>query len=139
VFTFVPDAGGWVEWLAASDPTGERWGDVNVVPSDLTGDGVSELVVGFRGVDEGQALEYDIVGYSEDGLPAVLAHRDQALRGIVVIAGGALQEYEALYPNDEPPCCPPSYVQRTIGFDQGSFRVLGSETIASNAVPASIL
>ena len=45
--TFVPDAGGWVEWLQASDPTGERWSDVNVLAADLTGDVADELLVGF--------------------------------------------------------------------------------------------
>jgi hypothetical protein len=139
VFTHVPDAGGWVEWLQASDPAGERWSDVNVLPADLTGDGVPELLVGFRGVDELQTLEYDIVGYGEGGLPSVLAHPDPAPRGSLVVASGQLQDYAAQFPGGEPACCPPSYLRRTIAYDAGFFRVLAAETVIPTAVPASQL
>lgn len=137
LFTFVPDAGGWVEWLQASDPAAERWSDVNVLPVDLTADGVAELVVGFRDLDERTTLEYDIVGYAENNLPRVLAHPSDAERGSVVVAGGQIQEYSAQYPNGEPACCPPSFLRRTIAFQQGFFRVIGSETVLPNVVPVS--
>jgi hypothetical protein len=139
VLTFVPDAGGWVEWLQAADPTGDRWTDVNVVPSDLTGDGLPELLVGFRGGDELQTLEYDVVGYDQGGLPRVLAHPEAAARGVVVLSSGGLQEFAAEYPSGEPACCPPSYLRRTIAYDDGFFRVIASETVPPNAVPASQL
>lgn len=139
VFTFVPDAGGWVEWLQASDPAGERWSDVNVLPADLTGDGVPELLVGFRELDERLTLEYDIVGYGQNNLPQVLAHPNDAARGSVVVAGGEILEYAAQYPNDEPACCPPSFLRRTIAFEQGFFRVIASETVLPNSVSASQL
>jgi hypothetical protein len=139
VFTFVPEAAGWVEWLAAADPAADRWSDVNVLASDVTGDAVPELLVGFRGVDERSPLEYDVVGYSEDGLPLVLAHRDPLARAVLVVSAGTIQEYEALYPNDEPACCPPSYLRRTIGFDDGFFRISGTETISPNALPTTQL
>jgi hypothetical protein len=139
VFTFVPDAGAWVEWLQASDPAAERWSDVNVLPTDLTGDGVPELLVGFREVDERLTLEYDIVGYDQNGLPQVLAHPNDAARGSVVVAGGDILEYAAQYPNDEAACCPPSYLRRTIAFEDGFFRVIATETVLPNAVPASQL
>lgn len=139
VFSFVADAGGWVEWLQAADPTGERWTDVNVLPADLTGDGVPELLVGFRGADERATLEYDVVGYGQDNLPVVLAHPDPVARGVVVVAGGGIEEFGAQYPNDEPACCPPSYLRRTITYAAGFFRVASSETVLPNAVPASQL
>lgn len=139
VFTFVPDAGGWVEWLQASDPAGERWSEVNVLPVDLTGDGVLELLIGFRDVDERLTLEYDIVGYDQNNLPQVLAHPNDAARGSVVVAGGEILEYAAEYPNDEPACCPPSFLRRTIAFEQGFFRVVATETSLPNSVPASQL
>ena len=69
ISTFVPDENGWVEWLQASDPAGERWSDVNVLAADLTGDGVQELLVGFRSIGEDQTLEYDIVGYPRSPCP----------------------------------------------------------------------
>jgi hypothetical protein len=139
VFAFVPSAGGWVEWLQASDPTGERWIDVNVLATDLTADAVPELLVGFRGVGDIQPLEYDIVGYDPSGLPVVLAHPDPSARGAVVVAAGQLQDYGAEYPNGEPACCPPSYLHRTIVYDAGFFRVIASETVAPSVVPASQL
>ena len=139
IFTFVPDAGGWVEWLQASDPTGERWSDVNVLAADLTGDGVDELLVGFRGVGDLLRLDYDIVGYGQDAVPEVLAHPDPSDRGSVVISGGAILEYSAQYPGGEPACCPPSFLLQTIVFEDGFFRVLGAETVVPTAVPPSQL
>ena len=139
ILTFVAAAGGWVEWLQAADPAGERWSDVNVLPTDLTGDGVPELVVGFHGLDEFQTLVYDIVGYGQDGLPTVLAHPEPSLRGVVIVSSGQLQEFGAQYPNGEAACCPPSYLLRTIGFDAGFFRVLSSDSVTPNTVPASQL
>jgi hypothetical protein len=139
LMTFVPDSGGWVEWLQAEDATGERWSDVNVLPADLTGDGVAELLVGFRGVDERETLEYDVVGYDEAGLPEVLAHPTPAARGAVVVSSGQVQEYGAQFPNDEPACCPPSYLLRTIAFEDAFFRVTATEAVAPNLVPASQL
>ncbi len=137
VSSYVQDAGGWVAWLEASDPTGERWSDANVLATDLTGDGVSELLVGFRVIDEAQTLEYDIVGYSQANLPEVLAHPDPAARGAVVVSAGEISEYSAQYPNGEPPCCPPSYLRRTIAFEDGFFRFTSSETVLPTAVPTS--
>jgi hypothetical protein len=52
----VPDEGGWVQWLEASDPAGERWSDVNVLATDLTSDGVEEILIGFRSLGEAQTL-----------------------------------------------------------------------------------
>jgi hypothetical protein len=139
LFTYVPDAGGWVEWLQASDPAAERWSDVNVVPADLSGDGVPELLVGFREIDERLTLEYDIVGYTQTNLPQVLAHPNDAALGSVVVAGGAILEYAAQYPNDEPACCPPSFVRRTIAFEEGFFRVSDTAEVLPNVVPTSQL
>lgn len=137
IFTFVPDAGGWVEWLQASDPTGERWSDVNVLETDLTGDGVLELVVGFRGPGDEQTLEYEMVGYGQDGVPDVLAHPDAAPRGSVVISAGTILEYSARYAAGEPPCCPSSYLLETIAFADGFFRVVTTDTVLPTAVPLS--
>jgi hypothetical protein len=139
ISTFVPDEGGWVQWLEASDPAGERWSDVNVLAADLTSDGVAELLVGFRSLGEAQTLEYDIVGYSESAVPEVVAHPEPATRGSVIVSAGTIQEYGAQYPNDEPLCCPPSYRRRTIAFEDSFFRVIGSETVVTTAVPPSQL
>jgi len=139
ILTYVPDEGGWVRWLEASDPAGERWADVNVLASDLTSDGVPELLVGFRGLDEADVLDYDIVGYDENAVPEVLAHPERARKGSVIVSAGTVQEYSAQYPNDEPVCCPPSFLRRTIAFRDGFFRVVGSESVVTTAVPPSQL
>jgi hypothetical protein len=139
ILTFVPEEGGWVRWLEASDPAGERWADVNVLPSDLTGDGVPELLVGFRSIGEADVLEYDVVGYDGSAVPEVLAHPDGARKGSVIVSAGTVQEYSALYPNDEPVCCPPTFLRRTIAFQDGFFRTVGSETVVTTAVPPSQL
>ena len=139
IMTYVPDEGGWVRWLEASDPAGERWADVNVLASDLTSDAVPELLVGFRGLGEAEILDYDIVGYDESAVPEVLAHPERARKGSLIVSAGTIQEYSAQYPNDEPVCCPPTYLRRTIAFSDGFFRVVGSESVVTTAVPTSQL
>ena len=139
ISTYVAEEGGWVLWLEASDPAGERWSDVNVLTADLTSDGVPEVVVGFRSVGEAQTLEVDIVGYPGTAVPEVLAHLDPAPRGSVIVSAGTLQEYAAQYPNDEPLCCPPTYLRSTIAFEDSFFRVVGSENVVVTAVPPSQL
>jgi hypothetical protein len=57
----------------------------------------------------------------------------------VVVSAGQVQEFGAQYPNDEPACCPPSYLRRTIVYEEGFFRVIASDTVAPNVVPASQL
>jgi hypothetical protein len=139
MLSFVSDENGWVEWLQASDPSGEQWSDVNVVPSDLTGDGVPELLVGFRGTDEAVSLDLDIVGFGQDNLPVVLAHPDAAAHGSVVITGAQMQEYVAQYPGGEPACCPTTYQRQTIAFVDGFFRITATQDVSPNAVPPSQL
>jgi hypothetical protein len=139
ILTYVPDEGGWVRWLEASDPAGERWADVNVLASDLTSDGLPELLVGFRSLGEADVLEYDIVGYDQNAVPEVLAHPDSALKGSVIVSAGTVQEYSAQYPNNEPVCCPPTFLRRTVAFQDGFFRVVSSETVVTTAVPPSQL
>src|SRR5262245_19555763 len=139
ILTYVPDEGGWVRWLEASDPAGERWEDVNVLAADLTSDGVQELLVGFRGVGEAAILDYDVVGYDESAVPEVLAHPERARKGSVIVSAGTVQEYSAQYPNDEPLCCPTTFLRRTIAFQDGFFRVVGSESVVTTAVPTSQL
>jgi len=139
MLSFVPDENGWVEWLRASDPTGEEWSDVNVVPSDLTGDGVPELLTGFRRTDEALSLDLDIVGFGQDNLPVVLAHPDTAPHGSAVVTGGNLLEFVAQYPGGEPPCCPTTYQRQTIAFVDGFFRITATQDVATSAVPPSQL
>jgi hypothetical protein len=56
---------------------------------------------------------------------------------VVVVGAGQLQEFAAQFPNDEPACCPPSYVRRTIAYEDGVFRVLAADEVTPPAVPIS--
>lgn len=139
ILGYAADAGGWVEQLRAADPAGDRWVDLGALPADVTGDAVPELLVGFRGADDRSALGVDVVGFDPEGEPRVLAHVGPAPKGVITVAVGRLELFEGEYPNDEPGCCPPSYLRRTIVHGDGVFRVVASETVLPNVVPASQL
>jgi len=125
ISTFVPDEGGWVQWLEASDPAGERWSEVNVLAADLTSDGVAELLVGFRSVGEAQTLDYDIVGYSESVVPEVLAYPEPTTRGSVIVSAGTIQEYGRSTRTTSRCAAPATYLRRTIAFEDSNRRRLG--------------
>lgn len=137
IFTFVAAAGGWVERLVADDPTGEAFSDVKVAQADLTGDGPSELVVGFHRLGSGAILAYDLVTYAAGDVPRVAAHPDEPILGSVTVAPGAVEEYGARYPNNEPTCCPPFFLHRSIRFVDGFFRVAAEEPVGTQEVPPS--
>jgi uncharacterized membrane protein len=137
IFTFVVEESGWVEWLRAEDPAGERWSEVNVVARDLTADGVPELVVGFHGRDEAETLQVDLVSYSEVGIPEVVAHPADAAQGSLVFAGTGFDLYAGRYPAGEPACCPPVFSRQTIAYVDGFFRITATEDVGSSSVPAS--
>jgi hypothetical protein len=130
--------GGWAEQLSADDLGGQRWADIAVLPADLTGDGVPELLVGFRGLGDREPLELDVVGYGQDGAVEVIAHPDRADRGSVVVnAAGELLEYAAIYADGEPACCPGSFEERTIVSEGGVLRQVATRTVAPTQVPPS--
>jgi hypothetical protein len=137
VFTFVSDESGWVEWLRADDPAGERWTDVGVVARDLTTDGVPELVVAFRGQGDTDPLSVDVVSYSEVGVPQVVAHMPDADHGSLVFATAGFDLYAGRYPANEPACCPPVFSRQSIAFVDGFFRMTATEDVVPNAVPSS--
>ena len=139
IFTYVTEESGWVEWLRAEDPNGERWQEVNVVARDLTLDGVPELVVGFRGQGDARTLSVDVVSYSDVGIPQVVAHPDEADRGSLVFAGQGFDLYAGRYPAGEPVCCPPVFSRQVVGYVDGFFRVTRSEDVIPSLVPASQL
>jgi hypothetical protein len=136
VFTYANDAGGWVERMSAG---GGSWQDISVVAADLTGDGRDELLVGYRSPAQADRLQVDIVGFSEDGTPEILAHLGPATKGSVVTAGMAVNRYAAQYPNGEALCCPPTYEKSLIAFEAGSFRVEQAIDVSPGDVPRSAL
>ena len=139
VFTYVTAESGWVEWLLAEDPEGGRWQGVEVAARDLTGDGVAELVVGFRGPGDQLLLSVDVVSYSDVGIPEVLTHPDDADRGSLVFSDPGFDLYAARYPSGEPACCPPVFARSSIAYVDGFLRVTESADIVPSAVPPSEL
>lgn len=136
VLTYDPAVGGWIESLAAGGAA-NRWEDVAMTPADVTGDGVPELLAGFRSPSEERSLETDIVGYSGEGTPEVLAHLGAAPSGSVVVADGGLDVYGGVFPNDQPSCCPPVFEARQVRFDGAVFRVVASAEVVPSDVPPS--
>jgi len=139
VLTFAEDAGGWISELAATDPQARRWTGVRVAPMDLTGDGVPELLVGYRLLDRRESLEVDVVGYTRDGLPEVIGHPERAPRGSLIPATGGFDLFGGRYPGGEDPCCPPVFERQDIRFSGGALLMVAVEEIAPAQVPESLL
>jgi len=138
VFTFSPDLGGWAEQLRASDPQAHLWSSIEVAAADLTGDGKPELVFAFHFLGSGGDLGLDIVT-NADGMPVVAAHPEDAVQGSVVLSDGRVAQYLARFPHGAPNCCPPFFLQRTIGYVEGAFRVTSVGKVQPSQVPASSL
>lgn len=132
--------GGWVERLGADDLQGGRWASIAVLPADVTRDGVAEILVGFRGLGERRPLDLDVVGYTQDGAPEVVAHPARASLGSVVVdPAGQLLEYAARYASGEPACCPGAFELRTIAYQGGLLRQIGTQMVPPSSVPESQL
>jgi hypothetical protein len=140
ILRFSAADGGWVERLGADDLQGARWVNVAVLPADLTHDGVAEILVGFRGPSERRPLDLDVVGYTQEGAPEVVAHPARASLGSVVVnAAGQLLQYAARYAEGEPACCPGAFELRTITYQDGLLRQVGTQTVPASSVPESQL
>ena len=139
VFTYSPEAGGWIVHLEGRDLQGQGWSDVKVRALDLTGDGRIELVFGFRFQGSGNILGYDIMTFPAGSGPQVAAHPDEASHGSVTLGGGRVDEYSAQYPNNEPNCCPPYFLHRVIQWDGSVFRATNIGNVDPIDVPPSDL
>lgn len=140
ILSFSAADGGWVERLGADDLEGAQWVSIAVLPADLTHDGVAEILVGFRGLSERQPLDLDVVGYTQEGAPEVVAHPARASLGSVVVdAAGQLLEYAARYAEGEAACCPGAFELRTITYQDGLLRQVGTQTVPPSSVPESQL
>lgn len=93
------------------------------------------LVVGYRYAGTGQVLDYEVVVAG----PRVAARRDGLQRGSVRIRAGAITEYAADYPNDEPTCCPPRYTRSELIRDGSRYRLVRRGFVEPDDVPPSEL
>jgi len=104
--------GVWLVDLLFEDDAAAQVFDVNVLASDLTGDGKPELVFGFHYTGTGSVLGYDVVADGPGGSVATRVHRELS-HGAALVADGKVTDYDARYPNGEPNCCP-AYTQKSI-------------------------
>jgi hypothetical protein len=109
--------GAWLVDLQYKDDDAGLIFDINVLPSDLTGDGRPELVFGFHFTGSGSLLGYDVVTGTPAGAPAVAVHRELS-HGAAQVSEGGITDYDARYPNNEPNCCP-AYVQQSTVSEHG--------------------
>jgi hypothetical protein len=126
----------WIVDLRFEDDVAAQVFDVNVLASDLTGDGKAELVFGFRYTGTGSVLGYDVVGDGPDGRVAIRVHRELS-HGAALVTGGRIVDYGAQYPNGEPNCCP-AYTQRSIVSASGDAWYVTPDARVDGAGPANL-
>jgi hypothetical protein len=112
VMHFSTGNGTWLVDLRKVSTTPGELQNIHVVATDLTADGVPDLVVGERHSGTGQILDYDIVT-GLNGTPHVAAHREVYHGALKVYPGQLIDDYQAEYPHGEPNCCP-GYIQQTV-------------------------
>jgi hypothetical protein len=112
VLHWSPGAGAWLVDLRFEDDAAAQVFAVNVLASDLTGDGREELVFGFHHTGSGDVLAYDVVTDVPGGTVATRVHR-QLDHGTALVADGRITDYAAQYPNGEPTCCP-AYTEKSV-------------------------
>jgi hypothetical protein len=133
----VPD-GGWTVALELQRRAGapRSFANVAVRSADVTGDGLPELLVGYRSAGTGQFESYDVVTVPPGGAPVVAAHRQGLHKGSVVVSGTDLVDYSA----DErsPECCPESATRTTIDGREGAFEVTSVAEVPIDQQPPDL-
>jgi hypothetical protein len=124
----VRDGDGWRTVLRAND-AGDRFAVVRARAVDLTGDGVAEVVFGFRDRGSASILEIDVVQ-----APGDVVFHQEADKGVAVTRRGELDLYAAQFGPDDPNCCPSSYRRSVVRFTGGAWRA-ASDRVAPDAVP----
>lgn len=117
-----------------------RFAAITARAVDVSGDGVDELVVGFRGQGSGGSLDVDVVGHSEGGPERggpdaeVVVHRtlDQ---GQATATAGRLDLWSAVYGPGDARCCPSVWRHEVVTFVDGAWRVVASTDERLSAPP----
>jgi hypothetical protein len=122
--------GAWLVDLEYRDDDASVVLDINVLESDLTGDGKPELVFGYHFSGSGSILGYDVVASTPGAAPAVAVHRELS-HGAALVAEGVITDYDAKYPNNEPNCCPAYIQMSTVSYDAGTWYVAGVASVAA--------
>jgi hypothetical protein len=133
VYTYDTKQDAWALRLEARAYEGVGLRSVVMVPADLTGDGTSELVAGFRFVSSAETLSYEVVSYRRGSVPKVAYHSwlDQ---GSVVIRGSTIHVYSPPPGSDGSGT---TYLHQKVEWDGSAFQPEAVGEIARDQVPAS--
>jgi hypothetical protein len=132
ILHFSQGKGTWLRDLAYADNNGYQVDTVSYVAKDMNGDGVNEVVFGFRMQGSGGNLGYDIVDRMFTGV-RVGAHRDLS-HGQAKVATTGVTEWDAKYEGNAPNCCP-TYIQQSKVSWNGAAWVLTTGPRVKNAGP----
>ena len=139
VWRYVSGFAEWEEVLRAEDPDARKWTGIGVAPADLSGDGLAELVVGFRYQGSGNDLGLEVIADRRgNALPRVELRLD-ASKGSVVVHDGVLEVYGAEFPGHAPNCCPPYFQRYRVLYEGGDFVVEKAGKVPPDRVPPSML
>jgi hypothetical protein len=133
VYTYDMDQDAWILRLEARAYEAVGLRSVVVVPVDLTGDGKSELIAGFRFQNSTEALSYEVVSYRRGSVPKVAVHSwlDQ---GSVVIRGSEVHVYSPPPGRDGSQT---SYLHEKVEWDGSSFQSESLGEVPRDQVPTS--
>lgn len=123
------------------DPTtGALYAEVVAATEDVTGDGSSDLVVGYRSEGTGQILDVDIVSTTGAGKVEVLAHV-QLYKGSAVLKPGRILTWTPVYKKADANCCPTWMRRDVIRYEEGAFVVHEGEKVKTDQanIPAGDL
>lgn len=129
---------GWTEVLRARDPQARKWVEVKATTRFLIAEDQPVIVVSYHYLGSGTDLGVDLVNFGNDGVP-VVTHLPDAIQGSARFSEGRIDLYGARYPNNEPTCCPPFFLQQTIAWTGDGFAVVAERVVDPSRVPASDL
>lgn len=123
--------GAWLVDLAFTTSPAVDFATINVKAADLDGDGKVELVFGYRTAGTGAYLSYDVVTDGNQTGPSVAATRQGLAKGQASVTTGSITDYAAVYPNNEPQCCPPAFAKAVVKYANGSYKATPSGQVPS--------
>jgi hypothetical protein len=132
----MPDGGWQVARMLPEGPGAPSYAQAGVTTADLTGDGLPELLVGYRSGGTGQFESYDVLT-SRPGRPLRVAfHREGLHKGSVTVEGTDVVDYSA--DESAPECCPERTTRTVIGSQNGTFRIVRQEELPIDQQPPDL-
>lgn len=129
----------WRPVLRAVEEAAGQWADATVRTGNIDSGANDELVVGFRTAGTGGYLDMEIVDI-RSGSPRVVAVFPGAAKGAaVLVPGGGVDVWSAVYGTGEPVCCPSGFQQYQILPSPGGWIVVEGvgATTGDAVIPSS--